>query len=53
MSVDVPGLIARMTLEEKLAQLGSTWAFEILDGGRLDRDRARERLGPGSGRSPG
>ena len=32
----VDDLLARMTREEKLAQLGSLWVFEILDGRDLD-----------------
>jgi beta-glucosidase len=35
----VADLLALMTIEEKIAQLGSIWAFELVDGGRLDRDR--------------
>ncbi len=42
-------LLGRMTLAEKLAQLGSLWSFEILDGTSLDRDRAAQRLGDGIG----
>jgi beta-glucosidase len=42
-------LLARMTIEEKLAQLGSLWVFEILDGDALDPLKAHERLGAGIG----
>jgi beta-glucosidase len=35
----VADLIGRMTLDEKLAQLGSFWAFEIVDERGLDHDR--------------
>jgi beta-glucosidase len=45
----VEDLLARMTLDEKLAQLGSVWAFELLDGGRLDETPARMRLRSGIG----
>ena len=38
-----------MTLEEKLAQLGSIWVFEILDGARVEPGKAHERLGAGIG----
>ena len=38
-------LLARMTLDEKLAQLGSLWSFEVFDGQGLDLERARQRLG--------
>jgi beta-glucosidase len=42
-------LLARMTLDEKLAQLGSLWSFEVFDGQRLDLQRAHERLAQGIG----
>jgi beta-glucosidase len=42
-------LLGRMTLAEKLAQLGSLWSFDIFDGTSLDRDRAAQRLGDGIG----
>ena len=42
-------LLGRMTLTEKLAQLGSLWSFEILDGTGLDRVRAEQRLRDGIG----
>jgi beta-glucosidase len=45
----VDDLLGRMTLEEKLAQLGSIWVFEVLDGDRLEHGKAQERLGPGIG----
>jgi beta-glucosidase len=45
----VDDLLGRMTLEEKLAQLGSIWVFEVLDGDRLDPGKAQERLGAGIG----
>jgi beta-glucosidase len=45
----VDDLLGRMTLEEKLAQLGSSWVFEVLDGDRLDPGKAQERLGAGIG----
>jgi beta-xylosidase len=32
----VTDLLARMSLEEKLAQLGSAWVFQLADGPRLD-----------------
>ncbi|MET7373252.1 hypothetical protein [Micromonospora arida] len=35
----VSELLARMTREEKLAQLGSTWAFTVLEGGRFAAER--------------
>ncbi|MEV4454864.1 glycoside hydrolase family 3 N-terminal domain-containing protein [Microbispora sp. NPDC049633] len=42
-------LLARMTREEKLAQLGSVWAFSVLDGGRYSEERARTVLRHGLG----
>ena len=42
-------LLERMTLDEKLAQLGALWSFEIFDGRGLDPERARERLAVGIG----
>jgi beta-glucosidase len=42
-------LLSRMTLDEKLAQLGSVWSFELLEGTGLALDRARGRLGVGIG----
>ncbi|MFG1867155.1 glycoside hydrolase family 3 N-terminal domain-containing protein [Micromonospora arborensis] len=45
----VSDLLARMTREEKLAQLGSTWAFAVLEGGRFSAERAQPILGRGLG----
>jgi beta-glucosidase len=45
----VGDLLARMTLEEKLAQIGSVWVFEILAREHVDPDKARARLGAGIG----
>jgi beta-glucosidase len=42
-------LLARMTREEKVAQLGSVWSFEIVGIGTLDRDHARRLMGNGIG----
>ncbi|TVR85872.1 MAG: beta-glucosidase, partial [Trueperaceae bacterium] len=42
-------LLARMTLDEKLAQLGGVWITDLLDDMRFDRDRGAERLGHGIG----
>ncbi|MEZ5294967.1 MAG: glycoside hydrolase family 3 N-terminal domain-containing protein [Ilumatobacteraceae bacterium] len=36
----VDDLLGRMTLDEKLAQLGSVWIFQIADAAGLDADRA-------------
>ena len=42
-------LLARMSLAEKIAQLGSAWAFELSDGHEFDPARARERMSDGLG----
>ncbi len=45
----VGDLLGRMTLEEKLAQLGSIWVFEVLDGERLHPAKAQHHLAAGIG----
>ncbi len=45
----VRALMERMTLEERIAQLGSVWSFEIADGEAVATDRAREHLAHGIG----
>ena len=45
----VEDLLARMTIEEKAAQLGSIWSFEVVKDGTLDADRARTLLDAGIG----
>jgi beta-glucosidase len=45
----VEDLLDQMTLEEKLAQLGSVWAFEIVVDDALEPGRLRDRLGNGIG----
>lgn len=45
----VQDLLERMTLDEKLAQLGSLWSFEVFDGRGLDLAQARGRLAQGIG----
>jgi beta-glucosidase len=48
--VRVADLLARMTLDEKLAQLGSIWSFELFRSEtEIDPDRLRERLFNGIG----
>jgi beta-glucosidase len=42
-------LVGRMMLEEKLAQVGSVWAFQLLRDGRVDPDRMASLLGHGLG----
>jgi beta-glucosidase len=45
----VADLLAQMTLEEKVAQLGSAWVFQLADGPELDPLRADELLHHGLG----
>ncbi|MBI5294501.1 MAG: glycoside hydrolase family 3 C-terminal domain-containing protein [Chloroflexi bacterium] len=42
-------LLTQMTLDEKLAQLGSYWMYELQTEGQLDSARVRARLGHGIG----
>ena len=45
----VADLLARMTVEEKVAQLGSAWVFQLADGTVLDVDKGAELLRHGIG----
>jgi len=45
----VEDLLGRMTLDEKLAQLGSRWVFELADGPRLLAEQAQRLLLNGLG----
>jgi beta-glucosidase len=46
----VADLLARMTLDEKIAQLGSLWSFELFrTETELDQERMRERFADGIG----
>ena len=45
----VADLLGRMTLDEKLAQLGSAWIFQIADERGLDAARAAPLIGDGIG----
>ncbi len=40
-------LLERMTLDEKVAQLGAVWSFELLEEERFPRGRAKELIGNG------
>lgn len=42
-------LLAEMSLEEKSAQLGSIWAYEVQSNDQYDPDKAQARLGAGIG----
>ena len=45
----IADLLAQMTLEEKVAQLGSAWVFQLADGPELDPVRGDELLRHGLG----
>ena len=45
----VDDLVARMTLEEKLAQLGGVWLTDLITDGRFDAAGARAKLAHGTG----
>lgn len=45
----VHDLLSRMTLEEKIAQLGSCWIYEILDGSAFALEKARSLIRNGVG----
>ena len=45
----VDSLLEMMTLEEKVAQLGSAWVFQLTEDGRLSDGKARDLLGEGLG----
>jgi beta-glucosidase len=45
----VEALLSRMTLDEKLAQVGSFWMYELQTGGKLDPDKINTKLGNGIG----
>jgi beta-glucosidase len=45
----VERLLDQMTLEEKIAQLGSAWVFQLIDDGRLSGSKAHELLAKGLG----
>jgi beta-glucosidase len=45
----VDDLLGRMTLEEKVAQLGSVWSFQVADGVKLSADGAAPHLARGIG----
>ena len=42
----VADLLARMTIDEKLAQLGSAWVFQLAGRDGFDADRGRRRCSP-------
>lgn len=46
---NVNKLLSKMTLDEKLAQLGSQWSTELLDGNALDISKADNLLANGVG----
>ena len=42
-------LLGRMTLDEKLAQLGCVWSVQLVENERFSERCARERIGDGTG----
>lgn len=45
----VTDLLNQMTLDEKLAQIGSVWVYELLDGAAFSDEKAQKRVGHGIG----
>jgi beta-glucosidase len=45
----VESLLEMMTLEEKVAQLGSAWVFQLTEDGQLSDEKARDLLSDGLG----
>ncbi len=45
----VRDLLARMTLDEKLAQLGGVWGLSLTDAGRFSESKAKDLLRHGTG----
>src|SRR3954451_14218462 len=45
----VDALLARMTLDEKLAQLGCAWSTALVDGDHFSREKARRAMPDGIG----
>lgn len=45
----VENLLSLMTLEEKIAQIGSYWIYELLDNQSFDRAKAEQKLAQGIG----
>lgn len=45
----VQDLIKQMTLDEKIAQLGSYWIYELQTDGQLDQKKIEQKLGQGIG----
>ena len=45
----VKGLLSQMSLDEKIAQLGSYWIFNLQTGGEMDWDKTAEKLKYGIG----
>ncbi|MDD3655860.1 MAG: glycoside hydrolase family 3 N-terminal domain-containing protein [Atribacterota bacterium] len=45
----VQHLLSRMTLEEKIAQLGSVWIYEILEGNSFSQGKAKKLMKHGIG----
>src|SRR5437763_15714628 len=48
----VHDLLERMTIGEKIAQLGSAWVYELLDDGAFAPEKARALMAHGIGQIP-
>ncbi len=48
----VHDLLERMTLDEKIAQLGSGWVYELLDDSTFSPEKARALMERGIGQLP-
>ncbi|RKX52565.1 MAG: beta-glucosidase, partial [Thermotoga sp.] len=42
-------LLSEMPIDEKIAQLGSVWVYELFENGRLSVDKMKELIGNGIG----
>ncbi|NPV87810.1 MAG: beta-glucosidase [Anaerolineae bacterium] len=49
MQRNIKSLLAQMTLDEKLAQMGSCWVYELQCGGKLDAQKVAVKLQHGIG----
>jgi beta-glucosidase len=47
--VRVDDLVARMTLDEKLAQIGCVWSTQLVDGDAFSPDKAARTMPHGTG----
>ena len=45
----VQAIVSQMTVEEKMAQLGAYWVYELQTKGKLDHDKISQKLANGIG----